>query len=413
MFDQIKKLGPGLLYAGAAIGVSHIVQSTRAGADYGFILLIAIVLAHVFKYPFFEMGPRYAAATGNSLIEGFAKTGKWAIWTVMILTVVTMFIIQAAVTIVTAGLAEKLTGIHLEGWVWSAIILVICLLFLIQGSFSVLDNLMKVIMVVLSITTIVALISSFYAVVPKDTGLMKEFSLLNKLDVMFLIAFIGWMPAPLDLAIWHSIWSIASFEKNKHLANMKDALFDFKVGYWGTAIMAVCFLILGANILYGTDTVLSANGAVYAGQLIDMYNTSLGNWSYWFIAIAAFTTMFSTTITCLDAQPRVLDSILAVMNKKEHIHGKITRNYQMGLLLLSGGTLIILGFFVENMKQMVTLATTISFLTAPLIAWITYKTVWSQLTAPWLPSPFLKHLAHVGLLFLSAFSLYYLYVAYF
>jgi hypothetical protein len=83
------------------------------------------------------------------------------------------------------------------------------------------------------------------------------------------------------------------------------------------------------------------------------------------------------------------------------------------LLLLSGGTLIILGFFVENMKQMVTLATTISFLTAPLIAWITYKTVWSQLTAPWLPSPFLKHLAHVGLLFLSAFSLYYLYVAYF
>ena len=119
---------------------------------------------------------------------------------------------------------------------------------------------------------------------------------------------------------------------------MKDALFDFKVGYWGTAIMAVCFLILGANILYGTDTVLSANGAVYAGQLIDMYNTSLGNWSYWFIAIAAFTTMFSTTITCLDAQPRVLDSILAVMNKKEHIHGKITRNYQMGLLLLSGGT---------------------------------------------------------------------------
>lgn len=413
MIDHLKKLGPGLLYAGAAIGVSHIVQSTRAGAEYGYILLIAIALAHIFKYPFFEMGPRYAAATGNSLIEGFAKTGKWAIYTVMVLTVVTMFIIQAAVTIVTAGLAEKLTGIHLEGWVWSAILLVICLLFLIQGTFSILDNLMKVIMIVLSITTIVALISSFYAVVPKDTSLMKEFSLFNRTDVMFLIAFVGWMPAPLDLTIWHSIWSIASFDKNKHLANIKDALFDFKVGYWGTAIMAICFLILGANILYGTSTQLSANGAIYAGQLIDMYNTSLGNWSYWVITIAAFTTMFSTTITCLDAQPRVLDSILNVMSSKPQKHGKITRNYQMGLLLLSGGTLILLGFFVENMKQMVTLATTISFLTAPLIAWITYKTIWSQLSAAWLPSRFLKHLAHVGLVFLIAFSLYYLYVAYF
>jgi len=33
----IKKLGPGLLFAGAAIGVSHLVQSTRAGADFGLV----------------------------------------------------------------------------------------------------------------------------------------------------------------------------------------------------------------------------------------------------------------------------------------------------------------------------------------------------------------------------------------
>ena len=29
----LKSIGPGLLFAGAAIGVSHLVQSTRAGAD--------------------------------------------------------------------------------------------------------------------------------------------------------------------------------------------------------------------------------------------------------------------------------------------------------------------------------------------------------------------------------------------
>ena len=32
-------LQPGLLWAGAAIGVSHLVQSTRAGATFGFALL--------------------------------------------------------------------------------------------------------------------------------------------------------------------------------------------------------------------------------------------------------------------------------------------------------------------------------------------------------------------------------------
>ncbi len=41
--NLINSLGPGLLWAGAAIGVSHLVQSTRAGAIYGF-QLIAIKL---------------------------------------------------------------------------------------------------------------------------------------------------------------------------------------------------------------------------------------------------------------------------------------------------------------------------------------------------------------------------------
>ena len=35
-----KTLGPGILFASTAIGVSHLVQSTRAGAKYGFGLLI-------------------------------------------------------------------------------------------------------------------------------------------------------------------------------------------------------------------------------------------------------------------------------------------------------------------------------------------------------------------------------------
>ncbi len=53
MINFIKKLGPGLLFAGAAIGVSHLVQSTKAGAEFGFGLLWALLLCNFFKYPFF------------------------------------------------------------------------------------------------------------------------------------------------------------------------------------------------------------------------------------------------------------------------------------------------------------------------------------------------------------------------
>ena len=54
MIKAISKLGPGLLFAGAAIGVSHLVQSTRAGADFGFGLIWALILVNLFKYPFFQ-----------------------------------------------------------------------------------------------------------------------------------------------------------------------------------------------------------------------------------------------------------------------------------------------------------------------------------------------------------------------
>ena len=44
MKQVIQKLGPGLLFAGAAIGVSHLVQSTRSGADFGFGLIWTVIL---------------------------------------------------------------------------------------------------------------------------------------------------------------------------------------------------------------------------------------------------------------------------------------------------------------------------------------------------------------------------------
>ncbi|MGB5370838.1 MAG: divalent metal cation transporter, partial [Flavobacteriaceae bacterium] len=66
----IKSLGPGLLFASMAIGTSHLVLSTKAGAQYGWIMAIPIILANVFKYPFFEFGVRYTHVTGKTLIVG-------------------------------------------------------------------------------------------------------------------------------------------------------------------------------------------------------------------------------------------------------------------------------------------------------------------------------------------------------
>ena len=50
-------LGPGILFAGAAIGTSHLVQSTRAGAMYGLGLVAIVIFANLIKYPVFQVWP--------------------------------------------------------------------------------------------------------------------------------------------------------------------------------------------------------------------------------------------------------------------------------------------------------------------------------------------------------------------
>ena len=95
--------GPGILFASTAIGVSHLVQSTRAGADFGLLILGFVILALVLKYPFFEYGSRYANSTQTSIIDGYKKLGKPALWVYFLLTVSSMFFVTGAVGFVTAG----------------------------------------------------------------------------------------------------------------------------------------------------------------------------------------------------------------------------------------------------------------------------------------------------------------------
>ncbi|MDL5055532.1 hypothetical protein QQ056_18545 [Oscillatoria laete-virens NRMC-F 0139] len=100
-------LGPGLLMAGAAIGVSHLVQSTRAGADYGLQLIIVVLLSNALKYPFFEIGHRFAV-TGSNLLEGYHRMGRGWLYLFLFLNVFTAVISLAGVTFVTGGLAANL-----------------------------------------------------------------------------------------------------------------------------------------------------------------------------------------------------------------------------------------------------------------------------------------------------------------
>ena len=401
MTKFLQKLGPGLLFAGAAIGVSHLVQSTKAGANFGFGLLWALLLINLIKYPFFQFGPRYAAATGESLLEGYNKLGKGVLKAYALLTIATMFTIQTAVTIVTAGIASTLFGSEVSMEIWSVIILSICFLLLLVGKYSLLDKMMKVIIIVLSLSTLFAVAAAFINSTnePEWTQIVPS----TDVELIFLIAFMGWMPAPLDVSIWHSLWAIQK-KKQEQNFNSKTAVLDFNIGYLGTIVLGIGFLMLGGLVMHGSGKSFSANGGEFSLQLIEMYTQNLGEWSYIIIGVASLTTMFSTTLTTLDASPRAMNKTLELILDKP-----LNNGYKVWLIVLIIGTISIFFFFLSEMGSLIKIATILSFLTAPFYALMNYILICSKHTPQsFRPSKMMHFLSISGILFLIGFNIWYI-----
>ena len=407
-----KALGPGLLWAGAAIGVSHLVQSTRAGAGFGFELVWIIILANIFKYPFFEFGPRYAAATGESLIHGYKRMGNWAVILYAVITLSTMFILMAAVTAVTAGLFENIFQLGWTNFQWSVAILLIAAVIIAFRKYSTIDRLVKFIIVILAATAIVAVVAASTHGYHPNSEYTNDFSWTR--DIVFLLALIGWMPSAIDISVWHSVWTTAKAKETGYKPKLKESLLDFNIGYIGTTVLALVFLSMGALVMYGTPEEFSPKGATFAGQLINLFTENLGSGAYYIIAPAALAAMISTSLTCLDAYPRVLEPTTKLLFKKIDSDKNTGKLHFGWLFIITAGTIAIFAFFMGSMGEMVDFATIVSFLVAPILGFMNLKAVTGKnMPKETRPKTWLLMLGWIGLAVLSALSVYFVIVRFF
>ncbi len=402
----MKALGPGILFAGAAIGGSHLIQSTRAGADYGFELLWAVILINLFKYPFFEYGHRFTAATGKNLIEGYRNLGKISVFVFFCLSLITAVVNFSAVTIVTSGGLQYLLNTRLDNTTVSAFILGIVIIILFIGKYPLLDKTMKIIILVLAVSTVTAFFLAAFQGHQMQPG-YDEKMLWDKAGIAFLIALMGWMPAPIEVSVWPSLWALERHKQTQYKPKFHEVLFDFHVGYIGTSLMAVFFVGLGAFIMYGSGSEFSHKGLVFAGQLVEMYTQTLGSWSRPIIGLTVLITMFSTTLTVIDAYPRTLEGAMIQMMKRSFNPGR--KLYWIWLILLSAAALVIIGNFAKDMTSLLDFATVVSFFAAPVFAFVNYRVVTSKYTPKnYHPKLWLKILSWIGIVFLVLFSILFL-----
>ncbi len=409
-----RNLGPGLLFAGMAIGTSHLVLSTKAGAQYGWIMVIPILLANIFKYPFFEFGVRYTNITNTSLIEGYLNRGKAFLWFYALITLVSTFTILAALYTVTAGLFINLfqvTDIPISTIALGLFVFISSVL--IIGRYTLLETSLKFIVTILfaalMITTVMVIFKGKVDAVPD----FKPLPIFNEAGILFLIGLMGWMPTTVEASSWVSLWSIEKWKNGKPKPTLKESLLEFNIGYILTGTFAIFFLVIGWFTLYGTNTVLSGNAVDFADQVVQLFTTHIGDWAYVFIATAAFATMFSTCMSAHDAIARVSLDTIDLLSPKVRLQ---TKKWPFAVLvvLLSTINLIVVFGFSSNMGKLVALATFVSFVVAPIIGYMNLKNVMSNEIPPHLrPKKGLQVLTYAGIVFLALFSVYYFWIVIF
>lgn len=415
-----RSIGPGILLAGACIGGSHLMSSTTAGARFGFALLGLILLTNLIKYPFLRVGSRFTAATGLSLLEGFQQRNRTYLPVYLLVSLFTGTFTIAAVSFVAGLLLTNVPVLaQFDPFALAIAVLAGCGLILLMGHYKVLDRLSKLLVALLTLLTGVAALSLLVRGPAGDVAsswLAADPSPWQMADLGFLIPLMGWMPGPVEMCVWPSLWMFSRARDSQHTASLQEAETDFNLGYGITVLTAVFFVILGAYTMYGSgDGLLQGSGVAFAQNLIRLYTEAMGSWAAWIIVPAAFAAMFSTTLTCLDAYPRSISAIQGLLqgvDRGDSAPGPQRRRLGLwvGLHLLAALAALLWAYSGGiGVKDFVFGAMTGSFLAAPVFAWMAMDTMNSELVAPdHRDGPLMRGLSWFGLVFLIGFSLLFL-----
>jgi Mn2+/Fe2+ NRAMP family transporter len=409
--------------AATAIGASHLVLAPTAGAAYGYALLWLMPFSHLFKYPAFEFGPRFAVATGRSLLDGYAAVPgprNWALWIFLAGTVIQGITVLAGVLGVGAAVVAAGLPIAVPIPLLSLGLGLLCAALLRSGGFDGLSALSKWLLLGLTLMTVLA----FLARPPSNafwSGLVVPRVPAGSL--LLVGALLGWMPTGIDVSVWHSLWALqrkdvweASARRGGRAGpagSLRVGLADMRAGYALSFVLAVIFLALGAEVLRPVGMIPA--GANVAITIARLYTDVLGQWVYPLFLTAAFFGMFSTAYGVLDGFPRAfretVQRLRSVPSPVGSVRSRSGGRLYWGFLLGSLGLALAETVWLPDPVLLVTIAAVTSFLLAPLLYALNYACVTRQIEETRLrPGRALRYWALLGIVCMAGASALFLYL---
>lgn len=392
MNNLLAKLGPGLVFAAVAVGTSHVVQSTRAGATYGLSMILLVALVCLAKYPTYLFCSRYAAVTGQTVLDGYAKRGKWFLYIFQVVFTIEMTVAATASALVTSGIVINLFNLDITISMLSMLLIFLTIIILVLGKYNLLEDLCRVLVIGFAITT---LITTILALAGFEFGNIQPAVELapDRPTTAFLVSLSGWMPTGIMGTVMLSIWvqarkaSITKAEFTK-----ADADFDFHIGYFASMFLAICFVILGYVVILGQGDNIASDGVGFSVQIVSLFTQTLGSWVFILISATIIAVMYSTLLALVDAFPRMTIDVMDALNfrqKKADTDQKMYIMLSVLLFILVGSVFFL---FMSSFTQFIDLVTAIGFIITPIIAIFNHRVIFStDIPLADQPGPVLKY----------------------
>lgn len=391
----LTQLGPGLIWAMVAIGQTHVILGTYAGARFGFSLLWVVLLAHVLTYPVFEYGPRYAVATGGSLIDAYMRLRllkvPLLIFFLALLLTVPFLIIASLLSVSASILFAAIPGVSFN--VWCAIITCLTAVLIFAGRYRGLEIACIAMSGVLVLVAVIA-----FCLSPPEPGDLLAGALLPAVPAGSLLTLVALIRMPTDAAtsIMHSVWAARKrdvwIEGGEPVEGLKRSLFDLRVGFCFSLAVAVVFLSLGAVVLNPRG--IHLEGVKLAFELSRIYTDTVGPWTFPLFIGVAFIAVWGSYYTNADGVPRMFQDLYNSLTKRKK-NSELSRIRVAYTIFIMAG-----GLFLSILKQepvyLVLLAVSAGLIAYPLIYILNIYAVTRMVDKEFRPSRLNLLLAFLG-----------------
>ena len=302
--DYLKFIGPGIAVAATGVGAGDLISASVAGAQYGAVILWAVILGAIFKYVLNEGIARWQLSTGSTILEGWVSRLPKIVSIYFITYLCIWSFVVAGALISACGIAANAIFPEFSIQVWGVIHSLFGAIVVYYGRYSVFEKLMKIFIAVMFVTFIYCAIlviphtgltlSNFIPSIPQGSG-------------KFILSILGGVGGSVTL-LSYGYWIRERGLRTKE--DMNKSKFDLAVAYFFTGLFGIAVLIIATGI---TPKILQGSQIILEMSVI--LEALLGTMGKWIFLIGFWGAVFTSLLGVWQGVPYIFSDFIVTLNK--------------------------------------------------------------------------------------------------